>query len=149
MNPLNAILKKYRLKIAYIFFVLSPLLWILNSSAFNPSDMLKRQVYLQRKIGHTLLNEKLYKYHQKIRLKGKILTNYQYMKYLPQLKRFYSKYSHKVTLKSLEKIGKNERIVYILMPRGRISKRIFEKIEENKFSLIFARDNYLFIKVRE
>ncbi len=149
LNPLNAVLKKYRLKIAYIFIVLSPLLWILNSSAFNPSYMQKKQESRQRKIGHTLLNEKLYEYHKKIGLKGKILTSYQFMKYLPQLKCFYSKYPHKVTLKSLEKIGKKERIDYILMPRGKISKKIFEKIEKHEFSLIFARDNYLFIKVRE
>ena len=149
LNPLNAVLKKYRLKIAYIFIVLSPLLWILNSSAYNPSYMLKRQESLQRKIGHTMLNEKLYEYHQKIGLKGKILTNYQFMKYLPQLKRFYRKNQLVVTLKSLEKIGKEEKIDYLLMPRGRISKRILEKIEEYEFSLIFARDNYLFIKVRK
>jgi hypothetical protein len=138
-------LKRYRLKLIYSILVFVPFFWVLNSMMFNKMTLINEQVRLQREIGKRRMNRKLYDYHQKFGFEGKILTDYQYLRYLPEIGQYSRLFQHRVNLRNLSRIKKTDKINYLLLSKGKISREIKEKIKNHEFSLIFTFEEFNFI----
>jgi hypothetical protein len=112
---------------------------------FNKMTLINEQVRLQREIGKRRMNRKLYDYHQKFGFEGKILTDYQYLRYLPEIGQYSRLFQHRVNLRNLSRIKKTDKINYLLLSKGKISREIKEKIKNHEFSLIFTFEEFNFI----
>lgn len=65
--------------------------------------LLSNQTQQQRKLGVPKLNEKIYEYNRTVGIKGKIITSYQYLCFLPDLKDYCIVYSLPLNLSEVVK----------------------------------------------
>ncbi|MEJ5283475.1 MAG: hypothetical protein WHS77_00320 [Brevinematales bacterium] len=109
-----------------------------------PLERLQRkQKDLKMHIGNYDLNKALYTYHQTTGFKGKIMSEYQFIGFLPGLESFYVLY-HFEDFEGLEHFKKHLSLsdaYYILYPdwtESSVKLYIEEKIKRNEWILIFS-----------
>jgi hypothetical protein len=160
------ILVEIKLKIIYLLFFIISICLTLNFTLLTKNYLIEKQISLQRLSGESSLNNMLYEYYKNNKLKGKILSDYRYMEFLPELKNYYYPYqSSEINSNFLKNLENQNEIYYLLIlyeghsiikitPDG--YKFISKKIEEKKYFLIFKYNGnynglykYMFIKIKE
>jgi hypothetical protein len=112
--------------------------------------LVKIQVDKEKKIGDKEVNQQLYLYNAQFPIDKFIITNYQYLGYLPDLGKFDMEY----ILKDLEPaslILKDSTVGYILWtPYNSLKLPDFieTKIKSGQYKEIFNSNGYRFIKIR-
>jgi hypothetical protein len=145
-------------KIPLVLVIIAILLVLttLNFTWLKTETLIKQQTHLKMKIGNARLNELLYQYHEKEGIKGKIITDYRYLKYLPELGKFYQAHNTRITLEFLDYLEteKGKNIHYFLMPRifkseKAVYQRFQQKLANNEYRLIFKLRTYWFVRVKK
>ena len=114
-----------------------------------------RHLRQEKTIGNERVNAGIYAYDAKHKINKKILTNYQIIKYLPELKQF-SKIQVGMSLPaSFDEFLTNlqdSNVGFILFPTYNIEEQIInfiqEKIETGEYELVFEIDAIRFVKIR-
>jgi len=139
----------------YVAIFLVVVLGIMNFTIFKGSVLGDRQERLQKKIGDSELNARLYQYQQEKGFTGKIATNYQYLGHLPGLDKYYYYLPGRLTLNFLDYLETPQAagIHYLLIPsilerEKEISQRVREKMSAGEFRFIFKWRGYHFLQVR-
>jgi len=73
----------------WYFLLLIPIIFVLPHW-ISDSRLINNSLVKQRFIGDYYVNEKLYDYKEEFGLDGKILTTYEYLGFLPELKEYYA-----------------------------------------------------------
>ena len=113
-------------------------------------DLIKIQIDKERKIGDAGLNQRLYLYNAQFPIDKFIVTNYQYLGFLPDLK----KYNMEYVLKDLEPaslIFNDSTVGYILWtPYNSLKLPDFIEtgIKSGQYNELFNYNGYRFIKIR-
>ncbi|MFH1457229.1 MAG: hypothetical protein ABIF17_03940 [Patescibacteria group bacterium] len=144
----------YKIKLIYIILILILVFFGLNFY-FSKDFLINKQIKLQKSIGSSVLNKNLYSYKEENNINGKILTDYRYLYYLPELEDRYLWFNFKE--KEIADINpfitqiKDDNIKYILYPPQEtnqiISDYIQEKIDEEKYEIVFEVNKYVFINI--
>jgi len=131
------------------------LLIVLNFTLLKKETLIQHQTHLKTKIGIARLNDLLYRYHEKEGIKGKIVTDYRYLKYLPGLSQFYLPHNSRINLKFMEYLEteKGKDIHYFLMPmifesEKAVYKEFQRKLQTNEYRMIFKLHTYWFVRVK-
>lgn len=120
---------------------------------YNSEFLQKEHLKKEYKIGNKNLNLLLYNYYNQSGFNGKILTNYQFLGYLPELKNYYKLFHFENDTNGLEPFRQqlsNDECVYILIPDNakEIYKKEIEKsISSKKIKVIFHSVNYQFLEI--
>ncbi len=77
------------LVVACVFILLPLLVSIVAPLKYSDSYLINKSLDKQKYIGGSSLNQKLYDYESQFGLKGNILTDYQYLGFLPGLEEYY------------------------------------------------------------
>lgn len=130
-------------------------LGVLNFTVFKKENLLAHQEAKTRKVGDAGLNKLLYDYHETHGLTGKVVTNYQYLRFLPGLKGFYYYRPGRLGVKFLDflETGEGKEIHYMLEPivqkrEKEVYRRFWDNIKSKKYRMIFKYKGYHFVKVR-
>ncbi|MCP5050427.1 MAG: hypothetical protein GY940_24905, partial [bacterium] len=138
-----------------LLIALLAVLVILSFTELKKENLIRHQNQQRMELGEADLNQRLYQFHKKEGIKGKIVTNYLYLSVLPELKQFFIPRNGRITsafLDYLESIeGKDIR--YLLMPVVNKSeketyRRIHEKLKTGRYRLIFKLRGYRFMDIR-
>jgi hypothetical protein len=134
---------------------------VLNFTLLKKENLVRQQCYQRLNLVNNELNEMLFNYYEKEGINGRIATMYQFLKYLPKLGRYHTKIKKRfckrnmITLKFLNFLDsqKGKCIHYILLHKSRLREKnvenfIRQKINKNKYRLIFECSGYKFVKVR-
>jgi hypothetical protein len=153
-KPLLRRLPPINIPAAVLAAVLIVIPVLLNFTFLDSETVTRQQTRLRKEIGDKELNGLLYRYHKKEGITGKIVTNYQYLKYLPGLEAFYMYRSGRVSVGFLESLDKPEgkEIHYLLLPailksETDVMRRYREMVEQGRLKQVFRCRGYRFIKV--
>ena len=131
------------------------LLILLNFTLLKNEKLIQYQTHLRTKIGIARLNDLLYRYHEKEGIKGKIITDYRYLEYLPGLSQFYLPHNSRINLKFMEYLDteQGKDIHYFLMPmifesEKAVYKEFQRKLQTNEYRMIFKLHTYWFVQVK-
>jgi len=131
------------------------ILTVLDFTFLKTGALIKHQTRLKMKTGNARLNDLLYQYHEKEGIKGKIVTDYRYLKYLPGLGQFYQPHNTRITMEFLDYLEteKGKDIHYFLMPmifksEKAVYQRFQQKLANNEYRMIFKLRTYWFVQVR-
>jgi hypothetical protein len=147
-----------RRKIPFVPVIIAVLLalTLLNFTLLKKEKLIIQQTRLKMKIGNARLNELLYQYHEKKGIKGKIITDYRYLQYLPGLRQFYRRYNTRITIEFLDFLEseKGKDIHYFLMPKifkseKAVYQRFQKKLTNNEYRMIFKLGTYWFVQVKK
>lgn len=146
-----------RRKIPLVPVIIAVLLVLtaLNFALLKKGTLVQHQTRLRMKIGNARLNDLLYRYHREEGIKGKIVTDYPYLKYLPGLGQFYRRRSTRITMGFLDYLEseKGKDIHYFLMPKifkseKAVYQRFQQKLTLNEYRMIFKLGTYWFVQVK-
>ncbi|MCP5052956.1 MAG: hypothetical protein GY940_37655, partial [bacterium] len=142
----------YPLPLAVALFAV---LVILSFTELKKDNLIHHQNQQRRELGEADLNRRLYQFHKKEGIKGKIATNYLYLSILPELKKFYHYKPGRITKRYLDYLDSTEAkdIRYLLMPviqknEKEAYRRYREKLNSGHYRLIFKLRGYRFIDIR-
>lgn len=143
------ILQKVRISVVMVLMIV---LAVAATSKFDKAKLVERQLSLQKKIGSPIFNDILYQYNQKYGLKGKVITNYQLMKYLPGLEQFF-KLDYMGDLQTLKNNLRDTDAQYLFcIPMQELSKDVKEYMDEEvrtqKLELLSATEGVVFVKIK-
>jgi hypothetical protein len=130
-------------------------LTVLNFTFLKTGTLINHQTRLRMKIGNARLNNLLYQYHEKEGIKGKIVTDYRYLEYLPGLGQFYQPHNTRITMEFLDYLEspKGKHVHYFLMPmifksEKAVYRRFQQKLTDNEYRMIFKLRTYWFVQVK-
>jgi len=133
-------------KIAYLLIPI--LLVFLLPLRYSDSYMINKSIAKQKEIGYPWLNQKIYEYQSRYGLDGKILTDYQYLGFLPGLERYYSLGSSNNPSTFIKQINDTS-IDYALLNSAWMSPEVVEYVRQNiakgTMQIIFEKDTFLFV----
>jgi hypothetical protein len=119
--------------------------------ALKPSlkDLIRIQTDKERKIGNESLNQKLYLYNSRSPVDKLIVSDYVYLAFLPDLKKYFLEV-HLPELKSSDPIFEDPKVGYILWTPYNINLPDFieTKVESGLYKEIFNYNGFRFIKIR-
>ncbi len=149
-NILRAIPFLGRLKAGYVLAILLTGVLVL-SFQFTDAYLLTHSIEKQKKIGEAGLNNMLYDYLHTRGLRGRILTDYSLLGFLPELKDYsaggFSKDKSFIQLSSKPEIG------YVLINRGWASSEVLNyfdaKLDQGDLKLVFRYMDWMLIDVAE
>ncbi len=128
----------------------------LNFTLLKKETLINHQIRLKMQIGDTRLNDLLYRYHEKEGIKGKIVTDYRYLQYLPGLGQFYQAHNTRINTAFLDYLETKDgkQIHYFLMPmifksEKEVYQRFQQKIANNEYQMIFKLRTYWFVQVKK
>ncbi|MGD0754443.1 MAG: hypothetical protein ABR927_05210 [Bacteroidales bacterium] len=113
-------------------------------------DLIKKQIEKEKKIGDEGVNQRLYLYNAQFPIDKFIVTNYQYLGYLPDLR----KYDMEYVLKDLDPaslIFNDSTVGFILWtPYNSLKLADFIEtgIKSGQYKELFNYNGYRFIKIR-
>jgi hypothetical protein len=146
-----------RRKIPLVPVIIAVLLVLtaLNFTLLKKGTLIQHQTRLRMKIGNARLNDLLYRYHREKGIKGKIITDYRYLQYLPGLGHFYRRRNTRITMEFLDYLEteKGKNIHYFLMPmifksEKAVYKEFQRKLKTNEYRMIFKLRTYWFVQVK-
>ena len=120
---------------------------------YTPSLLKDRHQKLVRQIGRPALNNLLYDYKAKNGIEKKILSNYQLIDYMPELKGLLYVQCFETKTEQFPEYLKNisnPEIGYILIPQSTIKKivdDVEQRLKKGDFELISRTDGYVFAKI--
>lgn len=146
---------RWKIPLVPVIIAVLLVLTVLNFTILKKGKLIQHQTRLRMKIGNARLNDLLYQYHEKEGIKGKIITDYRYLKYLPGLGQFYQPHNTRITTKFLDYLEseKGKHIHYFLMPmifksEKYVYQRFQQKLTNNEYRMIFKLRTYLFVQVK-
>lgn len=125
---------------------------------YSNEYLISKQIIAQKSIGSPVLNRALYSYNENNKINGKILTDYRFLNYLPELNEYFLGYNFKKIyddkyIDSFFSEIKNPDINFILCPLGetdqKISDYIQERIDNGTYEVLFEIETYSFIHIIE
>jgi hypothetical protein len=145
----------FRLPLLPLVAIALIILILLNFTLLKKENIIRQQEKQMLHMGELELNTLLTNFYKNQGLKGKIASNYLYLKYLPGLKDYFVLKSGRVTLaylKYLETDAGND-IRYLLMPLILKSEKdvmiyFQEQIQANRYKMIFKNRGYWFVDVK-
>jgi hypothetical protein len=144
-----------RLPLIPLLLFLLALLIVFNFTIFKKDRIIQHQERQMLSMGEVELNKRLTNYCTNPGLKGKIATNYLYLKYLPRLKDYFIYKGGRITMTYLDYLETDagEEIRYLLMPlilksEKEIMLRFRNEIESGRYRMIFKNRGYWFVDVR-
>jgi hypothetical protein len=146
---------RYKLPLVPLIIIVLLVLAALNFTILKKGTLIKHQTRLNMKVGDARLNDLLYQYHEKEGIKGKIITDYRYLKHLPGLGQFYRPHNTRITMEFLDYLEteKGKNIHYFLMPKifkseKAVYQRFQQKLTSNEYRMIFKLRTYWFVQVK-
>jgi len=146
---------KFKFRLLPFLIVILALAVVATFTVFKGSTLVNHQVQRMKNMGDWELNRLLYEYQKKEGFTGKIVTNYQFLKYLPGLGHYYKYEGGRISQNLLAFLDseKGKEVHYLLMPKVMkqervIYKEIWERLDNKIYRLIFKLTGYYFIKVR-
>ena len=153
LNMLNKWFKEKRV-FRYIVIILLFSLIIMEYAAINKELTYKKlyndHIKKEKKIGDNQINLKLYEYFKNDIDDKLILTNYQYLGFLPELKNRY-KLDHFVSMDVFLENIKDINVYYIMLaPYSSNEIKIFvdQEILSNNYKELFNNKGYKFVEIR-
>ena len=134
------------IKVIYLFI---PLLAIFLLP-FRYSDLyiLNSSIAMQKKIGSATVNRNLYDYQSKYGFEGKILTDYQYLGFLPELEKYYELGFSAQPITFLKQIEETQ-IAHALLNYSWMSPEVVSYVDQNivlgRMKIIFKKGDYMFV----
>ncbi|MFA5025306.1 MAG: hypothetical protein WC503_02275 [Candidatus Shapirobacteria bacterium] len=140
-------LRKHTLPALPLLGALFVFIYLIGKFYLTDTILLSNQIQQQRALGNPELNKIIYKYNQNIGLRGKIITNYQYLCFLPELKEHCLIYSLPL---SIDEAIKNK-ASYILSNNTMLTPKTIEivnnNIKEGLFNQIFSYQGLRLIQI--
>jgi hypothetical protein len=143
----------FRIKLFELMFFIAFFL-VVPSLLYTRPFLVNRQISLQKLIGYRPINEMIYDYQQNNVLNGKIISNYQYLGYLPGLEKFYEFQVFKI-FEEYNFHRKEPDVHYILImyePGWGVDQKIIDdinnRIRTGEYQLIEDKNSVLFVKIR-
>jgi hypothetical protein len=137
-----------QLKLIYIMPLF--LLVFLLPQRYTDTYMISKSVDLQKQIGNLYLNERIYEYLALNEDAGKIMTDYMWLGYLPEIDRYFSAGDPRFD-SYIDRMENDDQIEYILISINTISAKVDEyvtnKVDENEIELVFSFEEYRFYKL--
>ncbi len=128
----------------------------INWDELNLTSLTKHQdTFLRLKLGNAALNRALYSHFAKKPCRGKILTNYRFLYYLPGFKDCYAYQPFSKWESEVPRFHANIKlkdVSYILITRmanKTIIQEIQNGVKNKKFKKIFDHKNYIFVKIHK
>jgi hypothetical protein len=119
--------------------------------AIPDSALRERQDRLQRRIGDPELDQALYRYQAQIGIRGRILTSYGLLAYLPGLDSCYM-HSHLDDLAEFRVAAADPRVSHLLVPRSvapLIGAEFERGLRSGRYTRVFATRDYVFARRQE
>jgi hypothetical protein len=145
----------WKIPLVLVIICVLLVLAVLNFTILKTETLINHQTRLRMKIGIARLNDLLYQYHEKEGIKGKIITDYRYLRYLPGLRQFYQPHNTRITMEFLDYLEteKGKDIHYFLMPRifkseKDVYQRFHRKLAGSEYRMIFKLGTYWFVQVK-
>jgi hypothetical protein len=126
--------------LAVIVLCLSPM--------FPVDQIFQYQLAYQKKLGIPELNEALYAYKNKVGMRGKILTSYQVLRLLPDLKEFY-RAENFLDIKQVERVTSQSDVGYLLIYNSlpnEVKDFIQSKVLIGDFKQVFEEGSFRFLE---
>lgn len=137
-----------RLKLIYILPLF--LLVFLLPQRYTDTYMISKSTDLQKQIGNFYLNEQIYDYLALNEDAGKIMTDYIWLGYLPEIDKYFSAGNPRFDL-YIDRMENDDEIEYILISINTVSAKVDEyisdKVDENEIELVFSFEEYRFYKL--
>lgn len=141
-----------RFRSVKVIYFLAPIVAIfLLPLRYPDTYIINRSIDLQKEIGNKVLNQKLYQYQSKYGFNGKILTDYQYLPFLPGLEE-YAKISFSAYPATFLKDIEEEEVAYVLLNPDwmapEVASYVTQNIDSGNMRVLFKHGNqgeYLFI----
>ncbi|MFH0842530.1 MAG: hypothetical protein V1903_07915 [Bacteroidota bacterium] len=137
-------------KIFVIIFILAGIL--LFNKKIDLERLIASQNFRVKSLGDESVNQLLYEYNEENHINKLILTNYVYLKLLPELNQYYQ-HQEIQSLEPSSKILTNESIGYLLwvpwyVDSSKFPSFIEERIRSGIYEEIFIEEGFRFIKIR-
>jgi len=145
--------KIYFLKAVKVILILMVISVIMLFNKYLDFEKLKEiHTEKEKKIGNEKVNRQLYNYNEKYPFNKFIITDYQYLKVLPEINRFFRNGTIQ-DLKPSDPIFTDRTIGFILMttifnPSKELPDYIEERINSGEYIEIFNINDCRFIKIR-
>jgi len=151
----NIFIEVYRKIISVkLFYIFIGIVFFLLSYCLQTDDVkvVNQQIELQKKILDPELNKALYDYHEKFKFKGKIVTGYQILGFLPELDKYYVQ-DYFCNLELLKRKIRKYNARYLLQRIEHIDPSIMQyidkKVSKNQFEIISKPYGvYLLIEIK-
>lgn len=135
----------------FLWISLVLILILAVNTQFDKNKLIQRQLDLQIQIGDQWINDLLLKYHQQHGFKGKVISNYQLMKYIPEIGQYYVLDHMNDVPTLIQRIGMPD-IQYLLFRNDGVAKAdvkdyIAMNVTMGGFEQLSTRDGVLFIKI--
>lgn len=130
----------------FVIFILIPLSLILVlPGKYSDSYLISKSINAQRQMGDRLFVQKLYEFFSNSKIEGQILTDYQYIGFLPELKEYYE-YGYPNSEVFIQQLGdpKNAYAVVSLSNMSQeVRKYIDQLVNKNKISVLLQYGDYM------
>jgi len=136
-----------------VYFIMAFTVIIVGSGNFSKQELIRSQILQLKKMTWPAGNDMLYQSYEKGHIKGKILTNYQLLNFLPGLKKFYeyNPLDNLAAFLSRLKTGEIKHVLFIWdykTMNAPLKQCIEEKLRDGEFEpMPLALPGILFIKI--
>jgi len=139
------------LKSIKVIYLIAPVLVIfLLPIRYPDSTMINRSINEQKQIGYPRLNNKIYEYQSKYGFTGTILTDYQYLGFLPGLEQYYRlgfSNDHLTFLKQINEASVGYALLNNAWMSPEVADYVHQNITQGTMQIIFEKDTFLFMTI--
>jgi len=134
-----------------IVYLLIPILFVfLLPLRYSDTYMINKSIAKQKQIGYPWLNQRIYEHQSRFGFDGKILTDYQYLGFLPGLEQYYSLGHSNFPLTFIKQINDTS-VGYTLLNSDWASPEVIEYVRQNitdgTMQIIFEENTFVFLTI--
>lgn len=134
----------YLLPMIGVFIILPLLIFAFLTNKYSDSYLISKSIKEQKMMGNWTLNEKLYDFQSEFGINGMILTDYQFLGFLPGLNDYYE-YGYPNSEVFIEQFS-NPKIGYALVTAPNVAPEIKQHFDQlvntNKITILLEYDYY-------